>query len=184
MQSNYQPPEKEFAVSPLPGSTAAFLMFAGMSPFLVLGGMLMFGRMEPTGLLRMLPVAALVLLVVGLVALTTKRRSVVLAGGVLEVRAAMYRERTPVAAIDLARARAVDLAERTELRPWLKTNGMALPGFLAGRFRLRGKLGKVFCLVTDRQRVLWLPLNDGSGQLLLSVERPQALLDALRAVTT
>jgi len=29
--------------------------------------------------------------------------------------------------------------------------------------------------------VLWLPLHNGKDQLLLSVERPQDLLDALRA---
>jgi len=36
-------------------------------------------------------------------------------------------------------------------------------------------------LSTERRRVLWLPLRDGKQQLLLSLEHPQALLDALRA---
>jgi hypothetical protein len=58
---------------------------------------------------------------------------------------------------------------------------MSVIGFAAGHFRLREKFGKAFCLLTDRQRVLWLPLRDGKTQLLLSLERPQALLDALRA---
>ena len=40
---------------------------------------------------------------------------------------------------------------------------------------------KAFCLLTQRQRVLWLPLRGGKEQLLLSLERPQALLDALVA---
>ena len=57
---------------------------------------------------------------------------------------------------------------------------MSLPGYQAGHFRLRAKLGKAFCLVTDTRRVLWLPMRDGKQQLLLSLERPQALLDALR----
>ena len=56
-----------------------------------------------------------------------------------------------------------------------------MPGFHAGRFRLREKFGKAFCLLTDRHRVLWLPLRDGKDQLLLSLEQPQALLDALKA---
>jgi len=58
---------------------------------------------------------------------------------------------------------------------------MSMPGFHAGHFRLRGDFGKAFCLLTQRDRVLWLPLRDGKQQFLLSLERPQALLDALRA---
>ena len=38
-----------------------------------------------------------------------------------------------------------------------------------------------FCLVTDRHRVLWLPQRDGKDQLLLSLQHPQGLLDALKA---
>ena len=95
--------------------------------------------------------------------------------------AALYRKRVPVADLDLERARVVNLDERTELRPWLKSNGMSMPGFQAGHFRLRGDFGKAFCLLTQRERVLSLPLRDGKAQLLLSLEQPQALLGALRA---
>lgn len=107
------------------------------------------------------------------------RRAVELQGGVLEVRAALYRKRVAVAELDMQRARIVDLAERTELRPWLRSSGASMPGFHAGHYRLRGDFGKAFCLLTQRERVLWLPLRDGKSQLLLSLERPQALLDAL-----
>ncbi|TGQ61265.1 hypothetical protein EN855_033645, partial [Mesorhizobium sp. M1C.F.Ca.ET.212.01.1.1] len=61
-----------------------------------------------------------------------------------------------------------------------KTNGYAMPGFYSGHFRLQGG-GKGFALVTDRSRVLVLPVRDGSA-LLLSLDRPQVLLDALRKV--
>ena len=120
-------------------------------------------------------------LVVALLLLAMRRRSATLQDGILEIRAALYRKRVAVAELDLARARIVDLNERTELRPWLKSNGMSMPGFHAGHFRLRGDFGKAFCLLTQRRRVLWLPLRDGKQQLLLSLERPQALLDALHA---
>lgn len=75
----------------------------------------------------------------------------------------------------------VDLREHTQLRPALKTGGMSLPGFHAGPFRMRDRLKKGFYLLTDQQRVLWLPQRDG-GALLLSLEQPQQLLDALRTV--
>ena len=97
------------------------------------------------------------------------------------MRAALFRQRVAVAQLDLDRARIVDLAERTELRPVVKTGGLSLPGFHAGRFRLREKFARAFCLLTDRRRVLWLPLRDGKDQLLISLEHPQALLDALKA---
>ena len=114
-------------------------------------------------------------------AIGLKRRRVQLHGQVLQVVAGLFSHRVPIDSIDLERARVVDLDEHTELRPAIKTFGMALPGYSAGHFRLRQKLGKAFCLVTDRRRVLWLPLRDGKNQLLLSLEHPQALLDALRA---
>jgi hypothetical protein len=113
-------------------------------------------------------------------AIGLKRRRVQLDGQALQVVAGLFSYRVAVDGIDTERARVVDLDERTELRPAIKTFGMSLPGYHAGHFRLRQKLGKAFCLVTDRRRVLWLPLRDGKQQLLLSLEHPQALLDVLR----
>ena len=120
-------------------------------------------------------------LVLALLLLAMKRRSVELHDGVLDVRAALFRHQVAVSSLDLASARIVDLREHTELRPVLKTGGMSVIGFDAGHFRLRNKFGKAFCLLTDRSRVLWLPYRDGKEQVLLSLQQPQALLDALRS---
>ena len=128
-----------------------------------------------------LPGIVVILLVCALLALAMRRRGVELHTGILEVRAAIYRIHISTAGFDLDRARIVNLGEHTELRPWLKTGGMAMPGFKAGHFRLRGGLAKAFCLLTQTDRVLWLPQRDGKSQLLLSLERPQALLDALHS---
>ncbi len=182
MQANRNQATRNFAVTPPPTYSIAFMVaLGGVLPFLIIAGMLWFGRLDGDGLVRFLPVSIIVAAALGLSLLAMKRRSVALVGQVLDVRAALFRERTPIADIDLERARLVDLAERIDLRPAVKTFGMSLPGFHAGRFRLRGKLARAFCLVTDRQRVLWLPLHNGKDQLLLSMERPQDLLDALRA---
>lgn len=122
--------------------------------------------------------------IVALVGMVTflglRRRQVLLDDGRLVVKAAMFTHRLDVSALDLARARIVDLDERTELRPGLKSFGMSLPGFQAGWFLLRDR-SRGFCLVTSRRRVLWLPAHAGSS-LLLSLEQPQAMLDALRTV--
>lgn len=182
MPSNRSQATRNFAVTPPPTYATAFMvLLGGVLPLSIIAGMLWFRRMDSEGLIRFLPVLVIVASVLGLSLIAMKRRSVTLTGHVLDVRAALFRERTPIADIDLGRARLVDLAERMDLQPAVKTMGMSLPGFHAGRFRLRGKLVKAFCLVTNRHRVLWLPLHNGKDQLLLSVERPQDLLDALRA---
>ena len=103
-----------------------------------------------------------------------------LASDVLDVRSTMYRRRVPVAQLRLDQAEVVDLQRDRRYGIRVKTNGYSMPGFYSGHFRLQGG-GKGFALVTDRARVLALPVSDGST-LLLSVDRPQALLDALRKV--
>ena len=108
------------------------------------------------------------------------RRREALAGNVLDVRSTMYRRRVPVAQLRLDQAEVVDLQRDRRYGIRVKTNGYSMPGFYSGHFRLQGG-GKGFALVTDRARVLALPVSDGST-LLLSVDRPQALLDALRKV--
>lgn len=169
-----------FAVSPPP--TLAWTMLV------LLGGVLPLGLLGTLWLMRqpmhgVLPALVVIPVVLAFLLLAMKRRSVELRDGTLDVRAAMYRKRVAVAELDMQRARIVNLGERTELRPWLKSNGMSMPGFHAGHFRLRGDFGKAFCLLTQRERVLWLPLRDGKNHLLLSLERPQTLLDALRAAS-
>lgn len=91
----------------------------------------------------------------------------------------MHSRRVALGELDLAYARIVDLRERTEFRPALKLMAMRLPGLGLGHFRLRDR-GRAFVLLTDASRVL--VLNERSGRrLLLSLDKPQALLDALRA---
>ena len=75
-------------------------------------------------------------------------------------------------AIELERARIIDLEERIELLPGRMTLGASLPGYQTGWFRTR-QWGKGFYLLTERRRVLWLPTRSGKS-LLLSLERPDA----------
>lgn len=169
-----------YAVIPPPAHAWMLLVvLGGALPLGIVGALWLSG--DPARMRGALPGILIIPVVLALLVLAMKRRAVELRDGVLEVRAALFRHRVAVSALDLERARIVDLRERTELRPVLKTGGMSLIGFDAGRFRLRDKFGKAFCLLTDRSRVLWLPHRDGNDQLLLSLQQPQALLDALRA---
>ncbi|SMR70261.1 MULTISPECIES: PH domain-containing protein [Stenotrophomonas] len=108
------------------------------------------------------------------------RRRVELADDVLDVRSTLYRRRTPVADLLLDQAEVVDLGRDRRYGIRFKTNGYSMPGFYSGHFRLQGG-GKGFALVTDRARTLVIPVRGGST-LLLSLERPQALMEALRKV--
>jgi len=125
-------------------------------------------------------VPAVLVIAVALPLLLARRRRIRLEGRELLIAATLYTKRIAVDALDLRCARIIDLAEHTEYKPALKTNGFNLPGFQAGHYRLRNR-GKAFCLLTGRERVLLLPQRDG-GWILLSPEKPQALLDALRGL--
>jgi hypothetical protein len=80
--------------------------------------------------------------------------------------------------LDLAAARVVDLGNETNLQPVIRLMGTSVPGLQTGWFWLRDR-SRAFLLVTDRRRVLVLPRRDG-GPVLLSLVRPESLLDALR----
>jgi len=108
------------------------------------------------------------------------RRRVELADGMLDVRATLYRRRTPVASLLLDQAEVVDLRRDRRHALRRKANGYGMPGFHAGHYYLQDG-GKGFVLLTDQQRVLVLPVQ-GGGRLLLSVAQPQMLLEALRGV--
>lgn len=120
-----------------------------------------------------------VLMLLAILLLPLQRRRIAIEGRELVIAATFYTRRLPVDALDLDHARIMSLAERTEYKPMLKTNGFALPSFQAGHFRMRN-FGKAFCLLTDQTRILALPQRAGT-MLLLSPQNPQALLDALRS---
>ncbi len=114
----------------------------------------------------------------GLLAVVVGRRRVVLEGDTLHVVAGLNAMRVAVSALDLDHARIVRLDEHPEYKPGIKTFGSAMPGYQAGHFRQAGGR-KVFALLTDRDHVLALPERDGR-LLLLSLDNPQSLLDALK----
>lgn len=114
----------------------------------------------------------------GLLAVVVGRRRVTLEGDTLRVAAGLNSTRVAVSALDLGQAHIVRLDEHPEYQPGIKTFGSAMPGYQAGHFRQRGGR-KVFALVTERARVLALPERNGR-LLLLSLDNPQTLLDALQ----
>jgi hypothetical protein len=176
------PSPRIFPLAPLPAM--AWQLLAGLGLATVVVALLVpwqQGTPGPEWLIA--PFMAALVLVGPMLAL--RRRRVAIAGDTLVVAATFLTRRVAIDALALGDARIVDLRERTEMKPTWRTFGFALPGFQAGHYRLRDRR-KAFCLLTDRSRVLVLPEHAPPGRdgrlLLLSPERPQVLLDALRAV--
>lgn len=174
-------PREEFAIVP-PGNrfVAALVALAAAAPVLVvllaISGMLEEIHIE--ALPRVLGLVFLVELPIFLLLFWLgRRRSVALIDGSLVVQAAFYKLCLSRREVDLDAAEIVDLREKREYRPRLRTNGYGVPGLAAGHFRDRqGR--KLFCLVTA-PRVVRLPVTDGSA-VLLSAEHPDRLLRRLR----
>ncbi len=96
----------------------------------------------------------------------------------LAVQGTLYGRTLPWSSLLPEQARIVNLDQSFDLQPTLRTNGVGLPGYQAGWFRLRqGGTGLLF--VTDRSQVVALPTREGFT-LLLSVSQPQAFVDALQ----
>lgn len=106
-----------------------------------------------------------------------RRTGVVLDGDALVVDGGVTSRRFPLSSLRAGGVRIVNLAERTELRPGLRTWGMGLPGLASGWFRLRNG-DKAFCLLTGRDRVAVLRGDDGTW-VLLSLADPRPLRDAV-----
>jgi len=107
-----------------------------------------------------------------------RRHHLELGDGGIRVRTSFYSKTVVLAELQLDAARVVDLQERTEFKPALKTNGYALPGFRSGHFRLRNG-SSAFVAITGNGRALWLPTT-GRQALLLQPRQPETLLAHLR----
>lgn len=108
----------------------------------------------------------------------TRRHRLTLDGDVLQIATTFYTRQVAIADLALGRARVVDLAERTDLKPMIMTNAIRLPGLRSGWFRLRNR-DKALLATMGGTRLLWIPTHGDYG-LLLQPRQPQALLDALR----
>ncbi|MEX0900806.1 MAG: hypothetical protein WD081_08985 [Gammaproteobacteria bacterium] len=168
---------RTYPVAPL--RKVSLATFAVILALLPLGVLVAFstGRIEPDGL-RIAQAFFLTLMPFAILIPALRRREVIFDGETLTVKAAFHTRRRRVPDLDVTAARIVDLNEEKALRPIFRRFGFSLIGFHAGHYRLWG-LKKAFALITTCERVLALPERDGT-LLLMSLERPQQLIDALQ----
>ena len=105
--------------------------------------------------------------------------NVTLAEGMLQVNVPIYGRSIPLDRVDFASSRVIDMTESREVRLTLRTNGLGVPGYLLGWFRV-GRDGRALVSLTDRSTVAWVRLTDGTN-LLFSLRDPDAFLQALQA---
>ena len=97
----------------------------------------------------------------------------------LRVTGDLYGRLVPAAGIQAAAIRPLDFALEPQLQPRWRINGIAVPGYRSGWFKLNnGEWGLLF--VTDPQSVVLVPTSAGYS-VLLSVADPQQFVAALRA---
>lgn len=96
----------------------------------------------------------------------------------LKLRGDLWGRSVPLAALDLDRARRLDVTREQQYRPRWRTLGTGLPGYSGGWFRLANG-EKALVYLTDPSRAVYVPTSEGYS-LLLSPRDPDRFLESLR----
>lgn len=131
----------------------------------------------PAGLwIGVFSLALSVLLAVGLVvaAYSAGRSRVIVTEDGLTIKTFLYGRTVKKNALCHDNAKIFDLQNERRLAPTIRTNGIGLPGFQTGWFRLADKQ-KALLVVTDKSRIVYLPTVKGYS-MLLSVAQPQEFI--------
>jgi Bacterial PH domain len=91
----------------------------------------------------------------------------------------LYGRTIPLTDLDMSAARAIDLATSSDYRLSWRTNGVGLPHFKSGWFRLAGG-GKALVFIGDPHRTVVIPHREGYS-LMVSPSDPEAFLNSLRS---
>ena len=129
-------------------------------------------------MLTLLLVVPAVLLVVLAMAFWPRPVAIQVTSGELKISGSVYGRTLARADLVLDSARGVDLSREPALKPVRRSNGIGLPNYQVGWFRLRNGQ-RALCFLTRQDSVIYLPTSQ-NFVLLLSVSAPDQLLDALR----
>jgi len=99
----------------------------------------------------------------------------------LRIRGDIYGRMVPAVSLIAGESKRIDLQKESPYRPRLRTNGIGLPGYRSGWWKLRNG-EKALLFVTDLSNVVYVPTRQGYC-LLLSPERPEVFLQSLRMVS-
>jgi hypothetical protein len=129
-----------------------------------------------TWLLLVLLVPA-ALLIAFAIALWPRPLRVELTADALQIRGSLYGRRIAKKDLEPSRARALSLSADADFQPVLRTNGVGLPNYRVGWFRLRNR-ERALCFLTNPEQVVYVPTRL-NFVLLVSVLDSHAFLAAL-----
>lgn len=98
----------------------------------------------------------------------------------LSIKRALYGTSIDINSLDIENAQVLDLTQdgNKPLRPIIRTNGIGLPYYQAGWFRLRNG-DKALLFTTNNKNVVYIPTSEGFA-LMLSVDNPDKLLESIK----
>jgi hypothetical protein len=96
----------------------------------------------------------------------------------LQILGDLYGRFIPRVSLITEEARIVDVKTEKNLKPILKTNGIGLPGYASGWFRLLD-WKKALLFITDFKEVVYIPTKEGYS-LMITPEKPQEFLKQLK----
>jgi hypothetical protein len=98
----------------------------------------------------------------------------------ITIRGDIYGRTIPLNELVVDKARKINLNETKEYQPRIRTNGIGLPGYLSGWFRLKNG-GKALLFVTDWKAVIYLPTTKNYS-LLMTIQDPDRFLEFLQDI--
>jgi len=131
-----------------------------------------------TWLLLVLLVPAALLIALSF-ALWPRPLRVELTADALQIRGSLYGRRIARQDLELPEARALSLSADRDFQPVVRTNGVGLPNYRVGWFRLRNR-ERALCFLTNQEQVVYVPTRL-KFVLLISVLDANAFLAALNA---
>ncbi len=96
----------------------------------------------------------------------------------LRIAGTLYGRFIPKDQILTGLARSVNLSVETDYRPSWRTNGIGMPGYGAGWFKLKNG-EKALMFLTDKSNVVCIPTTRGYS-LVVSVSDPRKFVDSLK----
>jgi hypothetical protein len=118
-----------------------------------------------------------IIAVFSVIAYSTRNVKFELTDNGLRIRGGIYGKFIPRDVLVREKARVINLNVERDYKPRWRTNGVGLPGYAEGWFRLvNGERALLF--VTERSRIVYIPTTEGYS-LLLTPSRPEEFLKAI-----
>ncbi|MCY4565758.1 MAG: PH domain-containing protein [Gammaproteobacteria bacterium] len=170
-----------FAIVP-PQTTATLLLAAIALGCLAIGlRLLLFDGLEAWTAWTVRGSGALVLALAGAFAYFlwgAFHSNVTIEGGSVRLQVPIYSVTIPLDSIDAERTKILNLESHRELKPAMRTNGLGVPGYWLGHFRLKNG-HRARLALTTRSSAAYVPFDERTA-LLISVDQGEKFIEALK----